>query len=389
MPASGAQYVGKFERYKYMRVLFIVQGEGRGHLTQALTMEALLRREGHEVVGALVGKSSARELPAFFTRGMKAPVSRFDSPNFLPTPANKRSSLPRSVAYNVLRMAEFARSVWMLHKRIEAGDVDLVVNFYELLTGLTYLLFRPTVPQISIGHQYMFLHNQFDFPDKNRFSLWSLRFFTRLTCIGACRKLALSFYETEDDEAGQIQIVPPLLRQEVLACEGQPGNYLHGYMVNAGFGENIMAWHKAHPETSLHFFWDKRDEEREVCRIDDTLSFHQIDDMKFLRYMAGCKAYATTAGFESVCEAMYLGKPLLMVPAHIEQDCNAHDAARYGAGIVADDFDLERLLAYAEHYQLNTTFRYWVRSAERIIMQSIETTLQTEHYPLPVMPVTI
>ena len=105
--------------------------------------------------------------------------------------------------------------------------------------------------------------------------------------------------------------------------------------------------------------------------------------------MAGCKAYATTAGFESVCEAMYLGKPLLMVPAHIEQDCNAHDAARCGAGIVADDFDLERLLAYAEHYQLNTTFRYWVRSAERIIMQSIETTLQTEHYPLPVMPVTI
>ena len=37
----------------------------------------------------------------------------------------------------------------------------------------------------------------------------------------------------------------------------------------------------------------------------------------------GCKAYASTAGFESVCEAMYLGKPILMVPAHIEQDCNA------------------------------------------------------------------
>ena len=47
--------------------------------------------------------------------------------------------------------------------------------------------------------------------------------------------------------------------------------------------------------------------------MDDTLSFHQLDDVKFLRYMAGCKAYATTAGFESVCEAMYLGKPLLMV----------------------------------------------------------------------------
>ena len=372
-----------------MKILFIVQGEGRGHLTQAITMERMLRRNGHEVVEVLVGKSNARSLPGFFNRSIQAPIKRFLSPNFLPTPANKRVSLWRSVLYNVAQLPTYIKSICYIRHRIRKTEADLVINFYELLTGLTYLLFRPTVPQISIGHQYMFLHNQFDFPDKNRFSLWSLRFFTRLTCIGACRKLALSFYETEDDEAGQIQIVPPLLRQEVLACEGQPGNYLHGYMVNAGFGENIMAWHKAHPETSLHFFWDKRDEEREVCRIDDTLSFHQIDDMKFLRYMAGCKAYATTAGFESVCEAMYLGKPLLMVPAHIEQDCNAHDAARCGAGIVADDFDLERLLAYAEHYQLNTTFRYWVRSAERIIMQSIETTLQTEHYPLPVMPVTI
>ena len=94
-----------------MRVLFIVQGEGRGHLTQAITMEALLRASGHEVAEVLVGKSNSRELPAFFTRGIKAPVSRFDSPNFLPTAANKRSSLPRSVAYNVTRLPAFARSV--------------------------------------------------------------------------------------------------------------------------------------------------------------------------------------------------------------------------------------------------------------------------------------
>ena len=33
-----------------MRFLFIVQGEGRGHLTQALTLEDMLRRNGHEVV---------------------------------------------------------------------------------------------------------------------------------------------------------------------------------------------------------------------------------------------------------------------------------------------------------------------------------------------------
>ena len=50
-----------------MKVMFIVQGEGRGHLTQAITLERLLRQNGHEVTAVLVGKSRRRSLPAFLT----------------------------------------------------------------------------------------------------------------------------------------------------------------------------------------------------------------------------------------------------------------------------------------------------------------------------------
>ena len=103
------------------------------------------------------------------------------------------------------------------------------------------------------------------------------------------------------------------------------GSYLHGYLLNSGFSEEIRSWHSRHPSVPMHFFWDKKDQRAEV-KIDDCLSFHQLDDTLFLRYMSGAKAYATTAGFESVCEAMYLNKPVLMVPTHIEQACNAYDA---------------------------------------------------------------
>ena len=368
-----------------MKVLFIVQGEGRGHLTQAIAMEDLLRRNGYEVVEVLVGKSNSRRLPGFFNRSIQAPVKRFLSPNFLPTTANKRASLSRSVAYNVMKLPTYIKSMHYIHTRIEESGAELVINFYELLTGLTYLLYRPAVPQISIEHKYLFLHRDFEFPGKNRLNLCLLRFFTRLTCIGAQEKLALSFREMEDDGTAHVRVVPPLLRKEVLSCEGTQGDYLHGYMVNAGFGENIKIWHGAHPEVPLHFFWDKQDEE-EVCRVDETLTFHQIDDVKFLRYMAGCKAYATTAGFESVCEAMYLGKPLLMVPAHIEQDCNAYDAARSGAGVISDGFDLERLLAFSGSYRPDTSFRYWVRSCDWRILRCIETAMDELRYPKSASP---
>ena len=54
-----------------MKFLFIVQGEGRGHLTQAITLEEMLLRNGHEVVEVLVGKSSSRTLPGFFNRSIQ------------------------------------------------------------------------------------------------------------------------------------------------------------------------------------------------------------------------------------------------------------------------------------------------------------------------------
>ena len=73
--------------------------------------------------------------------------------------------------------------------------------------------------------------------------------------------------------------------------------------------------------------------------------------------MAGCKAYASTAGFESICEAMYLGKPVLMVPAHIEQDCNAYDAMKAGAGIIGDSFDLQSAASLCRRIYSEPSFR--------------------------------
>lgn len=105
-----------------MKVLFVVQGEGRGHLTQAIAMEDLLRRNGHEVVEVLVGKSNSCSLPGFFNRNIKAPIKRFLSPNFLPTPANKRVCLFRSVAYNVTRIPTY------IHVIVPAAEIFLTIS---------------------------------------------------------------------------------------------------------------------------------------------------------------------------------------------------------------------------------------------------------------------
>ena len=134
-----------------MKFLFIVQGEGRGHLTQAITLEEMLLRNGHEVVEVLVGESSSRILPGFFNRNIQAPVKRFISPNFLPAADNKRANLKKSFIYNLLRIPEYFRSMCYINQRIKDTGAEVVINFYELLTGLTYTLFRPSVPYVCVG----------------------------------------------------------------------------------------------------------------------------------------------------------------------------------------------------------------------------------------------
>lgn len=363
-----------------MRILFVIQGEGRGHLTQALSLRQKLVGEGHEVVGVLVGKSPARRLPAFFLDKIGVPVYPFESPNFLPTAKNKQVNLAASIVYNLARLPKYLLSVRFINRMIRETEADVVVNFYELLTGFTYFLFRPKALMICIAHQYLFLHPDFKFPDENRLELAMLRFFTRLTAIGAAKKLALSFRKMREYGPEGLIVVPPLLRHEVLDIKSKQGEYLFGYLLNSGFSEEIIDWHRAHPEEELHFFWDRKTETAEY-KVDERLSFHQLDDLLFLYYMSGAKAYATTAGFESVCEAMYLGKPILMVPTHIEQACNAYDAALSGAGIVADCFDLDRLSKLSKNHSGNMAFRHWVKQADWLILREFRADLLLHELP--------
>jgi uncharacterized protein (TIGR00661 family) len=348
-----------------MRFLFIVQGEGRGHMTQAISLQDILIRNGHEVVEVLVGKSPRREIPSFFFDKIKCEIKAYESPNFLMSKDNKSILLFRSVMYNLKKFGTFNRSMNFIANRIKESRADVVINYYELLAGFTYLLFRPKAPLFCIGHQYLLLHPKFIFPEGKNLDKWLLNFNTRLTAFRAKKLLALSFVEMQD-YGKRIKVVPPLLRRDVLEAEPGDSNYILGYMLNAGYADEIIEWHLKHPDMEVHFFWDKKDAPEDL-EVHPKLFFHKISDVKFLNYMKNCAAFSSTAGFESVCEAFYLQKPLMMVPTgnHFEQNCNAFDANRAGAGVFDFKFNLDLLLDLMTKYKKSDVFPNWVRQAEQ------------------------
>ncbi|MDR2764804.1 MAG: hypothetical protein LBB90_07210 [Tannerella sp.] len=357
---------------KKLRFLFIVQGEGRGHLTQAISLADMVRRHEHEVVETLVGKSHARELPAFFHERMNTSIRIYDTPSFVFGKDRKHIDLIKTFLYNASpqKLKTYAKSIELIYSRIREVAPDIVVNFYEILPGFAQLRFRIDVPFVHIGHQYMLRHPDYMIGRGDHLML--LRLHAILCSIGATKILALSFYPMKSYPRERVVVVPPLLRKEVVDLKPSTGDYILGYMVNQGYENEIRAWHKKHPEVRLHFFWDKQDAPA-VWEVDETLTLHTIDDESFLKYMAGCRGYITTAGFESVCEALYLDKPVMMIPAHIEQEVNAADAVSIHGGIVGKKFDLSVLLACMDEKRTfqAPAFQAWIHSAEKVFMEQL------------------
>jgi uncharacterized protein (TIGR00661 family) len=357
-----------------VRFLFTVQGEGRGHYTQALAMASILRKHGHEVVAVLVGKSHSRQIPSFFLNKIEAPVAEFSSPNFTSFYKQKRPHIFISVVNNSFRPFIFRKSLLFVKQQIRKYQPDKVINFYEMITGMAYGIYqfdkKTGVEMISVAHQYILLNPNYKTSVEQDVKFYLLRMLSRVTSTRASRILALSFRDMPGSEDGKIVIVPPLLRAEVFDMEPVKGDYIHGYMLNTGYFEEMAAWHARNPEIPLRFFWDKKDAEEET-KIDDNFVLYKINDERFLRSMAGSMAYATTSGFESVCEALYFRKPILMVPVHVEQEFNAYDAGLSGAGIMSKKFDLDKLIAFIPEYKPDENFREWVGQAEARFMKEI------------------
>jgi uncharacterized protein (TIGR00661 family) len=361
-----------------LNVLFIVQGDGRGHMTQALAIQRILLEGGHRICGILLGREPEQEIPDFFASKVTAPIARYQSFAFFNNRANTAIDPLATVIGNLRRLPTVVKSLLAIRREIHARRPDVVVSFLEPLVGICYLLFRPRVPLACVANQYLFLHPDYEFPPGRRLDRLFIKIYAWLTSIGASRRMALSLRERPDRPAG-CAVIPPLLRAEVLSLGASPADkdsrpFFLIYLLKAGLLAEIIVWHKRHPEIELHCFTDQK-QDSDAVRFDETLTFHRISEQQFLDLMVRCRGMVATAGYQTLCEAMYCGKPILIVPVsnHFEQACNAHEAELLGAGLGATNFDLDRFLEYVPKHQANVEqFRAWVAQAPRRVLQVIE-----------------
>jgi uncharacterized protein (TIGR00661 family) len=354
-----------------MKMMFCVLGEGRGHMTQAMAVKEMADAAGHQVVAVTLGVSSHRPVPEYFGSAMKVPVTQLPTLEF----KYKNSCAVSNTAtlLGVLaNLPKYSGLVRQLDEIVRAAQPDVIINFFEPIAAFYALTRRHRPPVVAIGHQFMFQHPGYVRTPQLWKQLFSMKLYTRL--LGArVTKLALSLYEAPDLPDKRIIVGPPILRKQLFGLQANPdGKFTLVYLLNHGYAEQIIRWSDAHPQTRLHCFYDKPGAPAEF-QHSPALTFHKLDGEKFLKMMAECRNVVCTAGFESVSEAAWLGKPLFLVPVenHIEQEVNAIDAQQFGIGIAEKSFNLDRLAELPPRLPTEK-FRAWMDCASKKFFQAVE-----------------
>jgi hypothetical protein len=358
-----------------LRVVFIVQGEGRGHMTQALALASYLRDAGHEITRVLVGRSPWRSIPNYFSTGIAAPVSEFDAPAQVPGSDGRGLSALRTAADVAARTPAFVRAMRQVSEATQ--DADVVVNFLDLMGGLSRLTSPSPVPALAVAHNYLFLHPALESAPGPQHVRRAVLSYAEVTTAGATSRVALSFDELPDAPSARLTVAPPLLRPGLGALSLHDGGYLLAYVLNAGYGGELAAWQARHPDVDVHCYLEGG---ASAAPFDygEGFQVHGLDADAFLDHLAGCRAYVGSAGFESLCEAHWLGKPILAVPTdgQFEQTLNAWDAERCGiarGGTYADLDEFWQNPGPPPRDQVEQ-FRRWVARAPEVLVAAVEET---------------
>jgi len=354
-----------------MKIMFCVLGEGRGHMTQAMAVKQMVEEAGHQVTAVTVGVSAERQIPSYFESAMQVPITRLPTLEFKYRNSKSVSNTATMLGV-LLNIPKYAGILRQLDRAVREAKPDVILNFFEPIAGIYAMTYRNRPPVVAIGHQFMFQHPGYIKAPK----LWrkqvSLKLYTLL--LGArSTKLALSLYEAPNLPQKRIIVAPPILRKQLFELHSNPnGNFVLVYLLNHGYAEQIIEWSDRNPGTRLHCFYDKPGAPESLDHS-PSLTFHRLDGEKFLKMMAESRHVVCTAGFESVSEAAWLGKPLFLVPVenHIEQQLNALDAQQFGLGIAENSFKLDRLSELPNSLPVES-FRAWMECAPSKLLAAID-----------------
>lgn len=348
-----------------INAILIVQGEGRGHLSQSIALSEYLEEAGHRIQKVFVGSRPGGVVPEYFSEFFKGRLELFQSPYFLRTPNQKGIDVGRSLIMNLFRSSIYLHEMKRIRKSILEQAPDAVFNFYDLVGAFALRKTGPGIRRIGIGHHFLLHLEAYRSCRKGMLDRWLLQAHTRLVLRSCDRIMALSFRAIQSKSG--IEVIPPLIREPFRRMVHRPGNRYLAYLMTGGYLYDLIRMCREDPDFKVDVFTELKP----GMDLPAGMRIHPFSENRFRELMSQCKGVISTAGFDTAAEAAYHGIPLLVIPArsHYEQYCNSRDVEQSGIGKAVYQL-VPGIQAMAESSG-NNQFREWADRAGSLILQSM------------------
>jgi uncharacterized protein (TIGR00661 family) len=347
------------------KALLIVQGEGKGHLSQSVALKEFLEEAEFTIVRVFAGSRPGNELPAYFRDAFSGKLEQFRSPFLLRTHNRKGIYVGRSLAVNLFFSFRYLREARRIRRTIRETGARWVFNFYDMVGALALRKTGTGVRRIGIGHHFLLHLEGYPCPRGNRWHRWLLRFHTSLIIKSCDRVLALSYREVPGVRG--IQVIPPLIRRSFRELRYRAGDRYLVYFMAGGYLFDMVRIAREDPAFKADLFTGLAPD----MEMPGGIRLHAFSEDRFGELMAGCKGLIATAGFDLCAEAAYHGIPMLVVPArnHYEQLCNSLDVERSGIGKTVGHLlpGVQTQLVASDRIR----FRAWVERAGELLFIGI------------------
>lgn len=356
-----------------LKCYFIVQGEGRGHWRQAMTLKKWLNEAGAEVVGIAFGESASNPFPPSFFAECDVPLYRFQAPSFVKDAMGEEILMGKTLLQNSLKLSAYTKEVSRLKEEILRFQPDVVLNFYDPIGGLAMRLLPKKIRKIALANQYSLTLKNFDKPKGFLVQKRFLSIFNAI-CAGKAERWAMSWLEVPTDKSALL--FPPIFT--FLEDESETPkldnadfiqqNYILVYMVNYGYGQQVIDWCRKNPQQMVICFWN-HPEHLEIYQALPNLRFEPLDKNRFASAFENCQQLVCSAGFQTVTEALNAGKVFRVVPVkgQYEQIANAHFLSENRLASCTPNFDLSDIT----HYQMEEGQLAFLRSGKMRYLKAL------------------
>lgn len=303
-------------------IFYSMAGEGRGHATRARTVVEALRHR-HKVT--LFASDCAYAMLAPIYKGTDIDVVSIPGLGF----AYGRSGQV-ALGGTLWAMARFRlalkQHVQTVLPVFERTPPDLVVGDFEPL--LPRAARACGVPFVSFDHQhYLVVGDLSELPFRLRHQAATIAPFVQAMYDWQVGTIVSSFYSPPLKPAyADATMVGPLIRPEIRRLCPRHGGHVLVYMRRFASPQVLAALAACGREVFVYGLGEQPRQGR--------LRFFAIDERRFVEHLATCHALVSTAGNQLVGEALYLRKPILVMPEarNFEQAVNAHFLELTGAG---------------------------------------------------------